>query len=83
MAKILGYCQLCREEEINRYGITVSMMPDNSMADIHAQHDRACYDAGCKHPPFYYDCDLSDEQYAQIDKELEKLGPDDKPQNDF
>ena len=82
--KIFVYCQLCRMEEINRYGTLVGMLPNQTVADAIAQHDRACYDAGCKHPFFYYDRVITPEREKEIDKMLdEALGPDNKPQNDY
>jgi hypothetical protein len=77
MAKIPGYCQLCRAEEISRYGSTAYMLADQTEADAIAQHDRACYDAGCKHPFFHYDTEISPEREQEIDKWLkEALGDD-------
>lgn len=41
----MGYCRLCRTEEINKYG---------TLARTLKQHREACDKAGCKHPPEYW-----------------------------
>ena len=40
-----GYCALCRAKEIEVYGTVLSVADD--------RHDRACEDAGCRHPAYY------------------------------
>lgn len=74
--RIAGYCKLCRAEEIRVYG-TVLCVPDD-------RHERACYDAGCKHPPHYYKEELPSERFAEIERDVtEKLGDDEGPQDDY
>jgi hypothetical protein len=40
----MGYCDLCRQEEIKRYG---------TLVEDHAKHVRACLTAKCEHPALY------------------------------
>lgn len=45
LTRFAGYCQLCRREEIERYGTCVG--------DDEELHTQSCLDAGCLHPAYY------------------------------
>jgi len=78
MPRVAGYCKLCRAEEIKVYGEVLNTWDD--------RHQRACFDAGCEHPPYYGNVvELTPEQEAEICKIIEeKLGGyRDCPQDDY
>lgn len=44
-ARMSGYCSLCRAKEIELYGTVLSKAGP--------RHNRACREAGCRHPYSY------------------------------
>jgi hypothetical protein len=43
--RVKGYCALCRAKEIELYG--------NVLGTTGKRHERACREAGCRHPAVY------------------------------
>ncbi len=54
-----GYCKLCRQYEITKYGTLVT---DDK------QHEEACKEAGCKHPALYEKLPKPDPKWLEYRK---------------
>jgi hypothetical protein len=56
-----GYCQLCREKEVELYG---EVLDWDEVDDCVEKHERACREAGCRHPANVWDLSGDDELRA-------------------